>query len=256
MASCSARLARARRAPSASSLPRCSRWGSSSAISRRGGVPELLLNHGIDAFGSRRQQGGFEEVEGLQLGLPAIGAQLLLAQGRLAPAGRDRDQLLVQSGCPGTVEAESPHQDDSGDGVVALSQAGPGEVVVDESLGGEPTEQAPDDAVLQVEVDDVLVHGSGVVEDDRTDRRLPSPFPGLLIALARRPKRVHRLGPRRIGPLALIEGGELEAVDGDVPVVPSRKWLQGVGVHHLQGAGDGGAEMVLTESDDQSCDVP
>ena len=134
---------------------------------------------------SRRQQGGFEEVEGLQLGLAAVGGQALLALAQLDPAGGDRDQLLVQPGGPGAVEAEPAHQDHAGDGVVGLGQAGPGEVVVDEALGGEPAEQPLDDAVLQVEVDDVLVHGAGVVEDDRPDRRLPPPFPGLLVALAR-----------------------------------------------------------------------
>ena len=80
--------------------------------------------------------------------------------------------------------------------------------MVDEPLGGEPAEQPLDDAVLQVEVDDVLVHRAGVLEDDRPDRRLPAPFPGLLVALAGSAERVHRLGPGRVGPLALVEGRE------------------------------------------------
>src|SRR5208337_4056557 len=186
----------------------------------------LLLNHGIDVFGSCQQKRGFEEVEGLQLGLSAVGAEPLLALAQLAPSCGDRDQFLMQSRGPWAVETKASHQDHAGYGIVALRQAGPGEVVVNEPLSGESAKQTPDNAVFQMEVNDVLVHGPGVVEDYRPDRRLPSPLPGLLVAIAGRPERVHRLGPGRVGSLALIEGGKRETVNRLVPVLPSRQWLQ------------------------------
>src|SRR5208283_1126727 len=111
-------------------------WEQLRDIPRRGD-PELLLNHGIDAFGSRRQKRGFEEVEGLQLGRSAVGAEPLLALAQLAPACGDRDQFLMQSRSPWAVETKASHQDHAGHGIVALRQAGPGEVVEDEPLSGE-----------------------------------------------------------------------------------------------------------------------
>src|SRR5258708_6289572 len=119
--------------------------------------------------------------------------------------------------------------------------------MVDESLGRKLTEQALDDAVFQMKVDHVLVHGASVMEDDWADRRLPPPLPRLLIAFAGRPKRVHRIGPVGTGSFPLVEGGKRETIEGDVPVLPSRQWFQGLCLHHLQGARNGGAEMVFAE---------
>ena len=76
----------------------------------------------------------------------------------------------MQPGRPWAVEAEPSYQYDSRDCVIRMAQAGSGEVVVNEPLSGESAKQTPDNAVLQMEVDDVLVHGPGVVEDDRPDR--------------------------------------------------------------------------------------
>ena len=104
-----------------------------------------------------------------------------------------------------------------------------------------------DDAVFQVEVDDVLVHRAGVVEDDRPDRRLPPPFPGLLVALAG--GRSVSIVSAQVGsaPWRWSRAGNSKRSMGLSQSSPSRQRLQGVGVHHLQGARDGGAEMVLAE---------
>src|SRR5271157_557327 len=71
---------------------------------------------------------------------PSIGAQGVFPLAQLDPAGRDRDQFLVQPGRPWAVEAEPSHQYDSRNRVFRMTQAGPGEVVEDEPLGGEPPE--------------------------------------------------------------------------------------------------------------------
>ncbi len=47
--------------------------------------------------------------------------------------------------------------------------------------------------------------------------------------------------------MALIEGGEPETVDGFIPVVAGGEGFQRVRVHQLEGAGDGGAEMVFPQ---------
>ena len=167
---------------------------------------------GIDSAGAAASKRFVEQVQRLRSRPRGRrGSSGFFADLGIDPAGGDRDQLLVQPGGAGAVEAEPAEQDDAGDGVRRLGQAGPGEIVVDEALGGEAAEQPLDDAVLQVQVDDVVVQRAGVLEDDGADRRVAAPFPELLVALAGRAERVHRVGPGRIGALALVEGGELEA---------------------------------------------
>ncbi len=55
---------------------------------------------------------------------------------------------------------------------------------MDEALGDEPAEQPLHDAMLQVQVDHLVVHRAGVLEDDGPDRRGPPPLPELLLALS------------------------------------------------------------------------
>jgi hypothetical protein len=76
----------------------------------------------------------------------------------------------MQPGCTGSVETESADENDPGDGIAGLGQACAGEIVVDKALRGESAEEPPDDSVLQVKVDHVLVHGAGVVENDGANR--------------------------------------------------------------------------------------
>ena len=118
-----------------------------------------------------------------------------------------------------------------------------------ESLGREAAEQPFDDPVLQVEVHNVFIHGAGIVEHNGANRRFPAPFPGFLVAFPGDTQRVHGFGPGRIGAMPLIERGEPEAVDGFIPVFAGGKGFQRVRVHQLQGAGDGGAEMVFPQSE-------
>ena len=155
----------------------------------------------------------------------------------------------MQPGCPGTVETKPADENDPGDGVTSLGQAGAGEIVVDKALRGEAAEEPLNDPVLQVEVNHVLVHGASVVEDDRTNGRFSAPFPGLLIAFPGR--RSVSMVSAQVGsaPCRWSTAGNWNRSIG---VSQSSPWdrLQGIGVHHLEGARDGGTEMVLAESDD------
>ena len=128
-----------------------------------------------------------------------------------------------------------------------MAQAGSGEVVVNEPLSGESAKQTPDNAVLQMEVDDVLVHGPGVVEDDRPDQVTCRTSPTASGRDCRAPERVHCLGPGRVGSLALIEGGKLETVNRLAPVLPSPNGFKGSACIICRAHRDCGAEMVLSE---------
>ena len=80
--------------------------------------------------------------------------------------------------------------------------------MVDESLSGEPAEQALDDPLLKVKVNNFIGHVAGVLEHDRPDGRGTPPFPRLLIVFSRCPQRVHRVAPGRIGTFTLVERRE------------------------------------------------
>ncbi len=106
----------------------------------------------------------------------------------------------MQPGSAGTIQAQTTEQDHAGDGIGRLGQASPRQIVMHEALGDEAAEQPLHDAMFQVQMDDVVVERAGIFEDDGTNRRFATPLPELLIAFARRPQRVHRIDPRRIGP--------------------------------------------------------
>ena len=50
-----------------------------------------------------------------------------------------------------------------------------------ETLGDETAEQPLHDAMLQMQMNNFVVQDAGIVEDDRANGRIASPFPGLLI---------------------------------------------------------------------------
>ena len=106
------------------------------------------------------------------------------------------------------VETEPPEEDDPGNRVLRLGEAGAGQVVVDEALGAEPGEQALGDPLFQMQVHGVVAEHPGVLEDHRPDGRLAAPVGQLLVAPARRPQRLRRCRPRRVGSGPAIERRE------------------------------------------------
>ncbi len=79
---------------------------------------------------------------------------------------------------------------------------------MDEALGREPGQQALHDPLLQVHLDDVFRDHTRIFENDRPNGRSSSPFPELLLAWFGWPQRVHRVGPSRVSPFLLLDGGE------------------------------------------------
>ena len=133
--------------------------------------------------------------EGLRLGIAGIRGERFLAHLRVGPAGRDRNQFLMQACGPWSVEAEAPQEHNAGNGVRGLGQTGSRHVVVDETLRREAAEESLHDAVFQMQMDDLVVHRAGVLKNDWADRRGASPLPEPLIAFAGRAQGIHRIGP-------------------------------------------------------------
>ena len=77
---------------------------------------------------------------------------------------------LAAAPVPAAVQAQPSDQDHAWDRVAALRKAGAREIVVDKALRREPTEQALDHPVLQVQMNDVFVHRTRVLKDHGSDR--------------------------------------------------------------------------------------
>ena len=230
VASCSRPLGQSDREPPRRA-PRPAARAAAAAPRRRAPRPRgaCAWMTGSTSAAARRQQGALEQVERLRLRLAAVGLERALALARLDPAGRDRDQLLVQPRRPWAVEGEPAEQDDARDRVVGLGQAGAREVVVDEALGGEAAEQALDDALLQMQVDDVLVHRARVLEDDRPDRRRRGATPRASGRACAAPGACPACRPRSGRPLPLVEGGKLDTAAARPSSAVER--LQRLGAH-------------------------
>src|SRR5262249_53149796 len=145
-------------------------------------------------------------------GLSCIRGERTFANLGIGPSGSYRYQFFVQAGGACTIQAEAAKKNDTGDGIRRLSQAGPRQIVVDESLGDESAEKALDDTVFEVQVNHVVGENAGILEDDRANRRIASPLPGFLVALPRRAQRIHRIRPAGVRSLTLIESGERKSL--------------------------------------------
>ena len=117
------------------------------------------------------------------------------------------------------VQREAAEQDDARDRVGDLRDAGARQVVVDESLRAEAGEQPLRDALLEVQVHDLLGHHALVLEDDRAHRCLAAPVGELLAAAPRGAQRVERRLPARVGGGAALE--RRQAPDGRPPPAAS-----------------------------------
>jgi Helicase conserved C-terminal domain/SNF2-related domain len=89
--------------------------------------------------------------------------------------------------------------------------AGTRQLMIDQPLGEKPPEQPACDAMLQMEMNHVLVNRTGIFEHHRPQLCLPPPFPQLLIVAARCPKRVERFGPARARSIERRKFPSLEA---------------------------------------------
>ena len=115
---------------------------------------------------------------------------------------------------------------------------------MDEALREEAAEEAARDAVLEMEVDELVVEGAGVGEDDGARRSLAAPVPRLLVLLAAAAERVERRGPRGVGAGPLVESRE--AVRG---AALDRRERERRGLPQLERGGEGFAEGVLFEAE-------
>src|SRR5213594_2835770 len=115
------------------------------------------------------------------------------------------------------------------------------------ALGREPAEEPLHHTLLQVEVDDSLVHATRIFKHDGTNRRIAAPFPWLLVAFPGNTQAVHCLEPRRIGAFALIDCRECKS--SRIAILSRCKRLEWLGPGDLQGAGDCVAEVLFFEAD-------
>ena len=114
---------------------------------------------------------------------------------------------------------------------------------MDEALGTEASEEALDEAVLQVQMHVGRIQRPLVREHDWPDRLLFAPFPDRLpCAACGARKRVERVHPGRIG----VRRGSDRSGRTNSPVLPGR--LQGLGAHELQAAGNRLPQIALVEA--------
>ena len=125
--------------------------------------------------------GAFEQFEGLGFRLAGVGGEHAAPGGRLGPAGRDGEDFLVEANRASAVKRKTSKQDDARDGVGGVGQAGTGEVVVDKALGEKAPEQALNDAVLQVELDGIVVYALGRIENNGADGGFLAPLVEALV---------------------------------------------------------------------------
>ena len=98
-----------------------------------------------------------------------------------------------------TIDGQAPQQDYARDRVGGLRQTSPRKVVVHEALCAESGQQSLRHPLLQVQVNGVLRHDAGVLENHRADRRLAAPIGQLLVSLSWRAEGVDGCRPAHIG---------------------------------------------------------
>ena len=82
---------------------------------------------------------------------------------------------------------------------------------MNEALRGEAPQKTLNDSMFQMQMDNIAVHGAGIFEDDRTNRRITPPLPRLLIRTPGRAQGVHRIRPGWVGAHPLGEVREFIA---------------------------------------------
>ena len=155
---------------------------------------EGCLQAGGDNFGDfglcAGVHGAFEQFEGLGFRLAGVGGEHAAPGGRLGPAGRDGEDFLVEADRAGAIKRKASKQDDARDGVGSVGEAGAGEVMMNEALGEKAAEQALNNAVLQVELDGIVVNALGRIENNRTDGGFLAPLVEVLVLILGGAKRV------------------------------------------------------------------
>src|ERR1017187_1873192 len=114
---------------------------------------------------------------------------------------------------------------------------------MNESLSGEAGKKPLHGPLLKMQLNNFICHDAGVFKDHRSNGRCPAPLPELLIAWARYPEAVHGFCPRGVGTFALVHRRE----DAPATVGITRGCLQRLCTENLQGAGNGGSEVILRE---------
>src|SRR5437867_2546622 len=94
------------------------------------------------------------------------------------------------------------------------------------TLGRESAKQTLNDALLQMKMNDSVVHAATVFKNDRTYWRSAAPLPRFLVAFPWRTQAVHRFDPCWIGALALIDCGKRKS--RWISVLPRSKGLEGL----------------------------
>jgi hypothetical protein len=156
----------------------------------------------------------------------------------------------VEAGGAGAVEREAAEDEELGLGVVGAQDAGAGSSSWRKPWEQEAAEQALDDAVLEVEVDDLAVEAAGVAEHDGADGGLAAPLPGLLVA-ARGTRRVSRVAAQ-VGsaPARRSRAGRRQrARAGSVWAAALVEGGEGLGAEELEGGGQGAAEVLVAEAE-------
>jgi hypothetical protein len=111
----------------------------------------------------------------------------------------------VEANRPTTIKRQATQQDDTCKGIFGLRQASTRQVVVNEPLGEESSEQALDDPVRKVELHRVPVESRRWSEHDRPERCLAPPLIEGLVVLRWRSEGIKRGRPAGIVAMASLE---------------------------------------------------
>ena len=172
--------------------------------------PDLIRNAVLPCLVKRRLQGSQCRL----LACPAVGREHVLASFGIDPTSRDRHHLLVKARCARSVNGEPTEQHDSRDRIGSYCETGLGQIVVDQTLCGEPAEQAPSHAVFKMELHGVLAEPTGVLESDGPDRGPASPLAEALPSLPARTQRIKRRGPTGVARERMVVGWKDESARG------------------------------------------
>ena len=130
---------------------------------------------------ARLYEGLVEQLQGLGLGPFAYRPEPSpSSRDRIAPLGGDGEDFIVQSGRAVSVQRQPAERHHSGYGVIGANHAGAGELIVQETLRQEASEQTLHHPMLEVEVDHLVVERTRIAEHHRPDGCLSAPLPAFL----------------------------------------------------------------------------
>ena len=172
-----------------------------------------------------------------------------LPLGDLDPAGSHRDDHLVETRGPWTIETEPPEEHDTRDRVRRLREAGSRQVVVMKPWDVKQPEKTLDDPVFQVEVDHIIVHRARVFKDDRPDGGRAAAIPRAFGRDGEERGACRGLRPGGIGSGSLVECGKDEPSGLGTRSGGDGRWLERLCPHQFQAGCEGVAEVVLGERD-------